>query len=261
MAAPCKLAAQSPPCDFTVSVSSSGLATVDLAASPGSWCKNAIDWGDGCINESTTDPATHQYVNCGNFTIKHTIYDASCNEAGICSEPLTVDIPAVSVTLSKMGFGGNCGVRWNLKTVLKKATGCQPATQPVTISGTIPDDLMIIGGGDFAVNGQAVTATVTAQEINTGTVTLDLSVIPKWCKYTAPVDPVQINLKASTAGMALSSTTQPNICIPNPNTNNLAVQLQWEFTPVPKCPDVVIEVQGCQRVSFGAVANLFRLWT
>jgi len=252
MAVPCQLIAQSPSCGFTVAVSSTGLATVDLAAAPGSWCKNAIDWGDGCINESTTDPATHQYVHCGNFTIQHTIYDAACNEAGTCSESLTVSVPAVFIALSKTAQSTGCGIRQKLKAVVSVPSGCQPANQPVIVSGTIPSDFLIVGG-NFTATGNTVTATVTAAQINDHTAVLEIWLIPRWCSSN---DPVQIELTASTTGMALSSSAQPNICEPNPNINSLSVGLQWEFMPFPKCPNISAEVQSCQRAFFKEISPI-----
>ena len=208
-----------------------GIASVGLTP-PGNGCPNFLDWGDGCVNNNTNSFVTHRYTSCGTFTITHTIlYGETCVLTTSCIQTVVVSMSAATISLSKVQSPSECGSIEKLQATITSVSGCSPASQPVTISGAYPSNEFDVVGGDFSVNGNNVTTTVTAAEINqSGGKTVEL-----WLRPIPCTDPTPINvlLTASANGMALSSTSQPFLC--DPAGNLTTASLLWSVTPQAAC--------------------------
>jgi uncharacterized repeat protein (TIGR01451 family) len=117
-----------------------------------------ILWGDGCPNNvAPSSGVIHYYQQCGNRQVTY-----GCPGGNTQTVNIVVDIPTVNIAMSQnLLTGGDCGEEMELVLTLSIDPACGSANQNITFKGTIPDNFIPVAGGDYTVNGQEVSMSVS----------------------------------------------------------------------------------------------------
>ncbi|TAK41130.1 MAG: DUF11 domain-containing protein [Saprospiraceae bacterium] len=160
-------------CTADFSVQQQGCqVTVTSIMPPGNFQK--WDWGDGTSNNNTTNPYTHTYNDCGNFTITHTVQCAGGTFLTATANVVIV-VPLVNISTQVSNPQPSCNNQISTISYTLCQGNClgqqQNINVPVTLTVPIPTGFEIAGQ-----SGSTWTATLPANSITPQCTTLYLAV-------------------------------------------------------------------------------------